>query len=196
LPSQHTSQKNGSEPKKSHWRRHHVEGLPQSRREKCWGRHPDIDRWVTVTGRYEGANAEKAVPFPGRHPSILVSFVLCPHAAGQRGPKGLVEQPIGAGGTCFYSVSNQGDEGMIGRTLLSLFSSTVLALTSVLILVLAGHLWDRYSQETEALGFNGVYERFLALQAGFPDDPKTYRATEADRAWPTKVVREASALEE
>ena len=60
---------------------------------------------------------------------------------------------------------------MIGRTLLSLFSSTVLALTSVLILLLAGHLWDRYSQETEALGFNGVYERFLALQAGFPDDP-------------------------
>jgi hypothetical protein len=85
---------------------------------------------------------------------------------------------------------------MIGRTLLSLFSSTVLALTSVLILVLAGHLWDRYSQETEALGFNGVYERFLALQAGFPDDSKTYRAAEAERAWPTKVVREASALEE
>ena len=85
---------------------------------------------------------------------------------------------------------------MIGRTLLSLFSSTVLALTSVLILVLAGHLWDRYSQETEALGFNGVYERFLALQAGFPDDPKTYRAAETERAWLAKVVRKASALEE
>jgi hypothetical protein len=62
--------------------------------------------------------------------------------------------------------------------------------------LISTNLWDRYSQETEALGFNGVYERFLALQAGFPDDPKTYRAAEAERAWPAKVVREASALEE
>jgi hypothetical protein len=158
------------------------------------GRHPDIDRWATITGRYEGANAEKAVPFPGRHPSILVSFVLCPHAAGQRVPKGVAEQHIGRDLLLFGQQPRR--RGYDWTYPASLFSSTVLALTSVLILVLAGHLWDRYSQETEALGFNGVYERFLALQAGFPDDPKTYRATEADRAWPTKVVREASALEE
>jgi len=53
---------------------------------------PTFDRWATITGRYEGANAEKAVPFPGRHPSILVSFVLCPHADGQRVPQGFEEQ--------------------------------------------------------------------------------------------------------
>jgi hypothetical protein len=51
---------------------------------------------------------------------------------------------------------------MIGRIL----SLTVLALTGVLVLVLIGHLWNRYSQETEALGFSGVYERYLASEAG------------------------------
>ena len=35
------------------------------------GRYPDIDRWATTAGRYEGAKAEKAVPFLGRRPSIL-----------------------------------------------------------------------------------------------------------------------------
>jgi hypothetical protein len=38
---------------------------------------------------------------------ILMSFVLCPHAAGQRVPKGFVEQHIGAEGTCFYLVSTK-----------------------------------------------------------------------------------------
>jgi hypothetical protein len=45
-----------------------------------------------------------------------------------------------------------------------------LAVACFVLLVLIG-LWDRYSQETEALGFNGIYERYLASQAGFPDDP-------------------------
>ena len=36
------------------------------------GRYPDIDRWATTAGRYEGAKAEKAVPFLGRRPSILI----------------------------------------------------------------------------------------------------------------------------
>jgi hypothetical protein len=48
---------------------------------------------------------------------------------------------------------------MTGRTLSGWM---VLALAGVLICVLIGHLWDRYSQETEALGFSGVYERYLA----------------------------------
>ena len=36
-------------------------------------RYPNIDRWATTAGRYEGAKAVKAVPFPGRPPSILNS---------------------------------------------------------------------------------------------------------------------------
>jgi hypothetical protein len=62
---------------------------------------------------------------------------------------------------------------MIIRNLLSL---SVLALIGYLVLVLAGHLWDRHAQETQAMGFNGIYERYLASRAGFPDDPNTYRA--------------------
>jgi hypothetical protein len=66
-------------------------------------------------------------------------------------------------------------------TIRNLLSLSVLALTGYLVLVLAGHLWDRHSQETQALGFSGVFERYLASSAGFPDDPNTYRAaTEAD----------------
>ena len=62
---------------------------------------------------------------------------------------------------------------MIGRTL-SVW--TVLALVSVLSGVLVGHLWNRYSSETEAMGFSGIYERHLASQAGFGDDAQAYRA--------------------
>jgi hypothetical protein len=36
------------------------------------GRYPNIDRWAMTAGRYEGATAEKAVPFLGRRPSILI----------------------------------------------------------------------------------------------------------------------------
>jgi hypothetical protein len=68
---------------------------------------------------------------------------------------------------------------MIGRILLTL---AVLAVAGFVLLVLIG-LWDRYEQETAALGFNGIYERYLASQAGFADDPKAYRAVvEAERA--------------
>jgi hypothetical protein len=60
---------------------------------------------------------------------------------------------------------------MIGRIGLSL---VCLALASLAALVLIG-LWDRYSQETASLGFDGIYERYLASQAGFPDEPIAYR---------------------
>jgi hypothetical protein len=53
---------------------------------------------------------------------------------------------------------------------------TILSLVGVLSAVLIGHLWDRYSQETEVLGFSGIYERYLASQAGFGDDAQAYRA--------------------
>jgi hypothetical protein len=68
---------------------------------------------------------------------------------------------------------------MIGRILLTL---AVLAVAGFVLLVLIG-LWDRYEHETAALGFTGIYERYLASQAGFADDPKAYRAVvEAERA--------------
>jgi hypothetical protein len=62
---------------------------------------------------------------------------------------------------------------MISRIALSL---VCLALASLAALVLIG-LWDRYSQETAALGFNGVYERYLASRAGFPNEASAYRTT-------------------
>ena len=69
---------------------------------------------------------------------------------------------------------------MIIRRLLSL---SVLALTGYLVLVLAGHLWDRHSQETQALGFSGIYDRYLgssvaeaegAQQVLIANDPKRF----------------------
>ena len=75
--------------------------------------------------------------------------------------------------------------------------STVLALTSFLVAVLIGHLWSRYAQETAALGFSGIYERFQAWQAGFSDDPTAYRAAaEAQRAGQAGLVVETAAVEE
>jgi hypothetical protein len=54
-------------------------------------------------------------------------------------------------------------------------------------------LWDGYEQETKALGFSGIYERYLASRAGFADDAKAYRAVvEAERAQ-TAVVAETAA---
>jgi hypothetical protein len=69
---------------------------------------------------------------------------------------------------------------------------TVLALTGVLSGVLTGHLWSRYSEETEALGFDGIFERILAAQAGFGDDARAYRAAMSSPG----AVQKASALEE
>jgi hypothetical protein len=81
---------------------------------------------------------------------------------------------------------------MIGRILLGL---AALAVACFVLLVLIG-LWDRYEQETAALGFNGIYERYLASQAGFPDDPKAYRAgAEAKRAR-QGIGRETAVIEE
>jgi hypothetical protein len=57
--------------------------------------------------------------------------------------------------------------------------------------MLAGHIWNRYSQQTSELGFYGVYERYLALYAGFADDASGYRAALARAG-----VRHASAMEE
>ena len=81
---------------------------------------------------------------------------------------------------------------MIGRILLAL---ALLAVAGFVLLVLIG-LWDRYEQETAALGFSGIYERHLASQAGFADDPKAYRAVvEAEHAR-TAGVGETAAIEE
>jgi len=68
---------------------------------------------------------------------------------------------------------------------------TILLLAGVLSGVLIDHLWNRYSQETEALGFSGVYERYLASKAGFGDDAQAYRAMSH-----AGMVQEASVLEE
>jgi hypothetical protein len=83
---------------------------------------------------------------------------------------------------------------MIGRILAI---SIVLALTGFLVAVLIGHLWSRYAQETAALAFSGIYERFQASQAGFSDDPTAYRAAaEAQRAGQAGLVVETAAVEE
>jgi hypothetical protein len=66
---------------------------------------------------------------------------------------------------------------MIGRILLTLAG---LAVSGLLLLVLIG-LWDRYEEETAALGFGGIYERYLASQAGFSADLKGRAAPEAER---------------
>src|ERR1700730_16622486 len=72
---------------------------------------------------------------------------------------------------------------IIGRILLTL---TVFAVTGFVLLVLIG-LWDRYEKEATALGFSGPYERYLASQAGFLNDPKAYHAAMFERA-PQGVV--------
>ena len=68
---------------------------------------------------------------------------------------------------------------MIGRVFLPL---AAVAVVSVLSLVLLAHLWERYEADTVALGFSGVYERFLALQGGFSSEPKARATEEAGRA--------------
>ena len=57
-------------------------------------------------------------------------------------------------------------------------------------------LWDPYEQETGALGFSGIYERYLASQAGFADDPKAYRAVVEAEHTRTAGVGETAAIEE
>ena len=55
-----------------------------------------------------------------------------------------------------------------------------IAVVGFAFLVLMG-LWDRYERGAAALGFSGPYERYLAAQAGFQDDPRGYR-------WATAVA--------
>jgi hypothetical protein len=67
----------------------------------------------------------------------------------------------------------------IGRILSTL---AALAVTGFLALVLVVHLWDRYEAETAALGFSGIYERYLAFQASFLDNPKARAAAKVEVA--------------
>jgi hypothetical protein len=46
------------------------------------------------------------------------------------------------------------------------------------------------------LGFSGIYERYLASQAGFADDAKGYRAVVEAESTRTAVVAETAAIEE
>jgi len=73
----------------------------------------------------------------------------------------------------------------IGRILLG---SAALVFAGFAVLVFIG-MWDRYAHETQALGFNGIYERYLASQAGFPNEPSAYRAAEVAGARPAAVGR-------
>jgi hypothetical protein len=77
---------------------------------------------------------------------------------------------------------------MISRTLSGL---SVLAMAAVLSGVVVDHLWERYTEETAALGFDGIYERYLASRAGFGDDAQGYRAASRH-----DLLQEASASEE
>ena len=81
---------------------------------------------------------------------------------------------------------------MISRILLTL---ALLAVAGFVLLVLIG-LWDPYEQETGALGFSGIYERYLASQAGFADGPKAYRAVVEAEHTRTAVIGETAAIEE
>jgi hypothetical protein len=81
----------------------------------------------------------------------------------------------------------------MGRALMSLM---LLALAGFVALVLIG-LADRYSRETATLGFSGAYERYQASLAGFPDDPRAYRAaTGGARPQAGVAVAAPAALEE
>jgi hypothetical protein len=70
----------------------------------------------------------------------------------------------------------------------------VLTLAGVSSVVLSGQLWNRYQEQTAALGFSGVFERSLATWTGFAGDPQGYRAEAPHEAPPVK--QKASALEE
>ena len=66
---------------------------------------------------------------------------------------------------------------IIPRVLLTL---AVLALGGFVLLVLIG-LWDRYEKETAALGFSGIYERYVAWQAGSSRKRRSAARTESAR---------------
>ena len=77
-----------------------------------------------------------------------------------------------------------------------LLGSGTLALAAFAVLVFIG-LWERHAQEATALGFSGIYERYLAFQAGFSNDPTAYReATEIAPMPQASTTRELAAFEE
>ena len=77
---------------------------------------------------------------------------------------------------------------MLGRILLTL---VILAITGFVLLVLIG-LWDRHEQEITA-GLSGIYDRYLASQAGFSGEPRGRAAAKAERARRGAVDREQGA---
>jgi hypothetical protein len=82
---------------------------------------------------------------------------------------------------------------VVGRILLG---SATLTLAALAVLVLIG-LWERHAQEATALGFSGVYERYLAFQAGFPNDPTAYREAAETVPMPqASTTAQAAAFEE
>ena len=76
-----------------------------------------------------------------------------------------------------------------------------LVVAGFLLLVLVG-IWARHEQETEELGFRGPSERYLASQAGFPNDPQGYRESlrktpgRDDHTPQAGVAQEMPAMEE
>ena len=80
---------------------------------------------------------------------------------------------------------------LIGRILLG---SVTLALAAFAVLVFG--LWERHAQEATALGFSGIYEHYLAFQAGFPNDPTAYRATQTTPMSQASTAGEAATFEE
>ena len=57
-------------------------------------------------------------------------------------------------------------------------------------------LLGRHERETAALGFSGIYKRYLASQAGFADNPNAYRAVVEAEYARTAGVGETAAFEE
>ena len=81
---------------------------------------------------------------------------------------------------------------VIGRILLG---SATLTLAALAVLVLMG-LWERQAQEATALGFSGIYERYLAFQAGFPNDSTAYREAATSASMPQAGTTATAAFEE
>ena len=72
----------------------------------------------------------------------------------------------------------------------------MLALAAFAVLVFIG-LWERHGHQATALVFSGIYERYLAFQAGFPNDPTAYREAAETVPMPqASTTAQAAAFEE
>jgi hypothetical protein len=91
---------------------------------------------------------------------------------------------------CHWLARESKRNSQAGRILLGL---AAFVLAGFVLLVLIG-LWDGYEQETKALGFSGIYGRYLASQVGFADDAKAYRAVVEAESALTAVVAETAAI--